>query len=301
MRDDFALLILSHGRADSVRTVDAFKDADYTGKWYIVIDNEDKQAEKYYENFGKDHVVMFDKASYDGKFDIMDNFEGRGVPTYARNAFFDIAKDLGLKYFVMCEDDHEKILARRLVNGVFVTIYVHNLDPIIDNVLEFLETSGATSITFAETGDFIGGANNVYKKGLTRKAMTSFFCKTDNRFEFLGRFNDDVNTYVEHGKRGKLFFTMSNINIHTAETQIQEGGLTANYLKYGTYTKSFYSVMLNPSAVWISEMGQYHKRIHHAIDWNKAVPVIISDRYKKKWGINKWKLVFILWLLIFFM
>ena len=182
----------------------------------------------------------------------------------------------------MCEDDHEQIHARRVVNGVFVTIYVHNVDDIIEEVLNFMDNTPTTSITFAETGDFIGGANSVYKKGLTRKAMTSFFCKVDNRFEFLGRFNDDVNTYVEWGKKGKLFFTMSNVNIHTAETQIQTGGLTENYLKYGTYTKSFYSVMLNPSAVTIAEMGQFHKRIHHAIDWNKAVPVIISDVYKKK-------------------
>ena len=282
VRDDFALMVLSHGRADTVNTIKAFQDSDYTGKWYIIIDNEDKQADKYIQNFGKEHIIIFDKASYDGKFDIMDNFEGRGVPTYARNAFFDIAKDLGLKYFVMCEDDHEKILARRVVNGVFVTIYVHHIDDIIEEVLNFMDNTPTTSITFSETGDFIGGPNGVYKKGLTRKAMTSFFCKVDNRFEFLGRFNDDVNTYVEHGKKGKLFFTMSNINIHTAETQIQTGGLTENYLKYGTYTKSFYSVMLNPFAVTIAEMGQFHKRIHHAIDWNKAVPVIISDVYKKK-------------------
>lgn len=282
VRDDFALMVLSHGRADSVTTIDAFKNADYTGKWYIIIDNEDTQKDKYIKNFGVEHIIIFDKSSYDNKFDIMDNFSGRGVPTYARNAFFDIAKDLNLNYFVMCEDDHQSVNARRVVNGVFVTLYVHNIDLIIEEILNFLDNTPTTSIAFSETGDFIGGANSVYKKGLSRKAMTSFFCKVSNRFEFLGRFNDDVNTYVEHGKRGKIFFTMSNVNIHTAETQYQSGGLTENYLKYGTYVKSFYSVMLNPSAVTISEMGQYHKRIHHSINWDKAVPVIISDIYKKK-------------------
>lgn len=282
MRDDFALMILSHGRAGRVKTVKAFLDADYTGKWYIIIDNEDKQADEYYKLYGEDHVIMFDKASYDDKFDIMDNFEGRGVPTFARNAFFDIAKDLGLTYFVMCEDDHEKLVARRNVNGVFATIYLHHIDDIINETLELLDISHAHSIAFSETGDFIGGENSVYRKGLSRKCMTSFFCRVDNRFEFLGRFNDDVNTYTEHAKRGALFFTMSNATVHTAETQVNKGGLTENYLKYGTYVKSFYSVMLNPSAISISVMGQYHKRIHHLINWETAVPVIISDRYKKK-------------------
>ena len=61
IRDDFGLLILSHGRADNVKTIQSMKDCGYTGKWWIIIDNEDKQAEKYYQNYGKEHVIMFDK------------------------------------------------------------------------------------------------------------------------------------------------------------------------------------------------------------------------------------------------
>ena len=96
MRNDFAVFILSHGRADNVVTVDALKTCGYTGKWYILIDDEDDQEEKYYENFGKDNVIKFCKSEMEGKFDIMDNFDmGRKVPTYARNALPQIAKDLG--------------------------------------------------------------------------------------------------------------------------------------------------------------------------------------------------------------
>ena len=42
MRNDFAIFILSHGRANKVKTLKTLKDCGYNGKWYIIIDNEDK-------------------------------------------------------------------------------------------------------------------------------------------------------------------------------------------------------------------------------------------------------------------
>jgi hypothetical protein len=57
--------------------------------------------------------------------------------------------------------------------------------------------------------------------------------------------------------------------------------LTDIYLDNGTYVKSFYSVISSPQAVKISTMGTTHRRIHHSIDWNFAVPKIISSKFKK--------------------
>ena len=53
VRDDFAIMILSHGRANNVRTINTLKEVNYTGKWYIIIDNEDDQQQDYINNFGK--------------------------------------------------------------------------------------------------------------------------------------------------------------------------------------------------------------------------------------------------------
>ena len=44
MRNDFAILILTHGRPDNIKTLSSLKRAGYTGKYYIVIDNEDEKA-----------------------------------------------------------------------------------------------------------------------------------------------------------------------------------------------------------------------------------------------------------------
>ena len=64
----------------------------------MVIDDEDSDAEKYRENFGKDHVIMFDKQEAYDRADTMDNFNNHRAIIYARNESFRIAKDLGLTY-----------------------------------------------------------------------------------------------------------------------------------------------------------------------------------------------------------
>lgn len=57
--------------------------------------------------------------------------------------------------------------------------------------------------------------------------------------------------------------------------------MTNLYLDYGTYTKSFYSIMTNPSAVSLMKLGDVHKRIHHKIEWNSVVPKLINQKYQK--------------------
>ena len=159
---------------------------------------------------------------------------------------------------------------------------IENLDVLFSAMVEFLESSGALSVALAQGGDLIGGANTFFRYGLSRKAMNTFFCKTSRRFWFVGRVNEDVNTYTSLGNKGGLFFTVTNVQIVQKQTQSQGGGMSGLYLDSGTYVKSFYSVIFSPQAVKVSEMGAHHRRMHHRVDWNKCVPKIISDRYRKR-------------------
>ena len=195
MREDFAIFILSHGRADRVFTIDLLKRVNYTGKWYIVVDNEDKQVDKYISNFGADKVIVFDKAEAGKLFDIMDNFKERNVITFARNYVYEIAKKLNLKYFLEFEDDYTELKSRFMRDdGVFSSIWVGDFDAVCEEYINFLEETGIYTVAFAQQGDFIGGDNSaIWKDVLRRKAMNSFFIKVDNPVWFLGRFNDDVN------------------------------------------------------------------------------------------------------------
>ena len=99
MNRKFAVFILSHGRADNIITLKALQKGNYTGKVYIIVDDEDEQLNEYKRLHG-DKVVVFSKEKMDGTFDIGDNQNDRRVVVYARNKCHDIAKDLGLDYFL---------------------------------------------------------------------------------------------------------------------------------------------------------------------------------------------------------
>ena len=286
IRNNFVVFILTHGRPNKVYTYDTIRNAGYTGPIVLVLDNEDNAIEEYkriYEAKPNTGVYVFDKLDIANRYDEVDRGKDRRAIFYARNACFEIAKDLDYKYFLELDDDYVKFRSRVDINGKFATIYHTDLDSLFEAMLQFLDDSGAHTVAFSQTGDFIGGmGSRVYKEKLARKAMNSFFCTTDRPFKFLGRINEDVNTYVSEGSKGKLMFTVADATLDQTQTQSNSGGMTELYLDAGTYVKSFFTIITNPSSVKIYEMGCTHKRIHHSIDWNKAVPKIISSCYKKE-------------------
>lgn len=60
-KKNFAIFILTHGRPDNVITLESLRKANYSGKTYFIIDNEDTQAQTYIDKFGANNVFMFDK------------------------------------------------------------------------------------------------------------------------------------------------------------------------------------------------------------------------------------------------
>lgn len=283
MLDDFAVFILTHGRPNHVITHDSLRRRGYTGEIYLIIDNEDKTADEYYKRFD-DHVIMFDKAAIAKTFDEGDNFNDRRAVIYARNASFQIARDLGLLYFLQLDDDYTGFEYRINHDGQYPTGYrmVQNtLDGVFDAYLSFYKRTTASSIAMAQGGDFFQGAPEMYSPRRKRKCMNSFFCDTDRPFSFVGRVNEDVNTYVWYQNLGNLFLTVPFVSVKQLQTQSNSGGMTEMYLDSGTYIKSFYTVMYAPSCVHVAMMGEVGKRLHHSITWDNAVPCIVSEDLRK--------------------
>ena len=252
----------------------------YTGKWYIVIDDEDKTAEQYKAIYG-DRVIVFDKKKYVDATDTADNFDEHRAIVYARNASFDIAESLGLKYFLMLDDDYTSFMFRKNENGKMLCVKCRQLDRLFEAYIEFLEASGAITVAMAQGGDFIGGANNSNsKKGLLRKAMNTFFCSTERRFQYVGTQNEDVSTYTRLGSVGHLLFTVAGAMITQVQTQKGAGGMSDVYKEGGTYVKSFYTVMQMPSCVSVQMLNSNNPRIHHSVKWGNAVPKIISEGWR---------------------
>lgn len=284
MRDDFCAFVLSNGRPDRVKTVNTIRAAGYSGKVFVVIDDEDKTADGYRDRFG-DAVLTFSKAAVAATIDEGDNFNDRRAIIYARNACFNLAAKVGCRYFIQLDDDYTGLYYRYDAAGRYGVWRIgRTFDALIDRLIEFFEATPALSVAISQGGDHIGGDDRGDPIRLRRKAMNTFICSTDRPFKFFGRINEDVNTYTCAQRRGALFFTVMQAQVNQLATQSNAGGMTELYLDTGTYIKSFYSVMYAPSCVKICTLGDPrspHQRLHHAINWNAAAPRILRDIHRK--------------------
>jgi len=283
MNDDFAIFIMVWGRPEKMWTAHSLRKQGYTGKIFYVADDLDVTLPEYKAKYGDD-LLVFSKAAMADEVDPGDNSGDLRSTMYAVNAIPRLAKENGIKYFFIMCDDYPGFVYKFDSELNFKENQIKSLDGVFELLLDFYKKTSAQSIAMAQCGDFIGGENSNSTKDikLKRKAMNSFLCSTDRPFQFIGRMNEDVTTYVNLGNKGNLFLTVPNVAIHQRPTQADNGGLSGMYLDYGTYVKSFFTVMYNPSCAKVGEMGEKHKRLHHKVKWRNAVPCIISEQYRKE-------------------
>lgn len=272
----FCVFIFCWGRPDFQDTYKSLRRCNYTGKIIMLVDDLDPTKDKYIEKYGFENVYVFNKNFVARKCDPMNNFGKLESTLYVEHAMFDAAKELGYDYFVaMCDDYYN--FGHRGEQGAKKTNY---MDLVFEYFVEYLINTPIKSIAFCQGGDSMGGFQP--ERLCKRKVMNAFFCKTNEPFSFYGSMNDDCNMYVQNGIRGDIFLTIMRFQLDQGDTQSTNDGLGNLYKSYGTYVKSFYTVMLSPSSVKISLMGQKSTRLHHRIDYKKTVPCIISEKYKKQ-------------------
>lgn len=281
--DTFAVFILTHGRPKSVYTLESLKNCGYTGKWFLICDDEDKSLDMYKTLYGEDKVIVFSKTEELPNCDRANNFGNTRIILMARNACFGIAERLGITHFLQLDDDYKEWFFRWISEGKLKGIRLNGIDHIIKMHLDFYEAANFTCLAFAQGGDFIGGIGNVTASEtiMRRKVMNTFICSTKRPFRFIGALNEDVNTFVTLGSRGHLFGTSPLVSINQVPTQSQGGGMTEMYQTFGTYCKAFTTVMMAPSCVKVFMMSTTHARIHHRINWQLCAPCIVSERFRK--------------------
>ncbi len=279
---EFAVFILTNGRPNKVITYDTLKRSGYSGRIVLLVDDLDKTKEEYVKKFG-DQVFVFDKKEIAKTFDQGDNFNDMRAIIYARNASFKVAEKLGIKYFIQFDDDYRHFQFRFNKEKIYQPRVLKKMDQVFSAMLKFYKNTPIHSLAIAQGGDFIGGEGspNAQEIKLKRKCMNSFLCSTDRPFQFVGRINEDVNTYTRLASTGLLLFTTNQITLEQMQTQTNSGGMTELYLDSGTYVKSFYSVMYHPSSVKVKMMQSKFKRLHHSVAWKNTVPLVLPEKLKK--------------------
>ena len=105
--EDLTVFILSHKSPNKCETLDALIKCNYKGKWYILIDDEDDFINEYKVKYG-DNLVIYHKEDYKRNVDLgysVMNLASYAHSIFARNALEDIAKSMGLKHYIVSDDD----------------------------------------------------------------------------------------------------------------------------------------------------------------------------------------------------
>lgn len=283
--DGFCAMILTHGRPDRVFTYDSLRRCGYTGPIYLIVDDLDPTKNEYLESY-PNQVVIFNKKAIAEEFDQGDNFEDMRAIIYARNASFAIARRLGFRYFIQLDDDYRNFSHRfdAELDYFAPTKTLKRLDTVLAAMMRFYRNAPRiASLAMAQGGDFMGGdeSQNAEIIKLQRKCMNSFICSVDREFQFIGRINEDVNTYTHAASKGALFLTTNQVSLGQMQTQTNPGGMTETYVDGGTYIKSFYSIMYQPSSVKICYLQSRHGRVHHAVRWRNTAPMILREELRK--------------------
>lgn len=285
--EDFVALILTHGRPDNVITYNTLRRYGYTGRIVLVLDDLDKTRDQYVAKYGEDDIEIFDKRAIAKTFDECDNFNDMRSIIYARNASFDIAERLGVRYFIQLDDDYDQFAFR--FDGDFnyypPTKMIRNLDAIFDILLDaFKAMPQVSSLAISQGGDWMMGSGSRWANAvkLVPKCMNTFICDTERRFQFIGRINEDVNTYTASASTGLVLRTTNQLSIHQKQTQSNAGGMTDIYLASGTYVKSFYTVIVHPSGAHIQMMPGSKKRLHHRVTWHNTAPKLLREDVRKR-------------------
>lgn len=150
-----AIFILSHGRANKILTLNTLNKCHYTGKVYILIDDQDPQADEYKRLYGES-VIVFCKKKFFENYDTGD-FDGpQDVVFAARNAAWEFAKKFGLTHFIEFDDDYQSFGYRIGKQGLLTEKAIKNADYVFNAIFDFLDSSGADCVALAQGGDMIG-------------------------------------------------------------------------------------------------------------------------------------------------
>lgn len=277
-RKDFGVIIISHGRPEC-ETVKTLKESGYTGKTYIVVDDEDVTLPKYIELYG-DNVHVFHKTD---DFDLGDLGGTNRVGVYARNECLKVARAKGLKYYCNVDDDMKSLNFRYNDEGHLKGKKITNLDAVIEGICELFDNSTIQCFGFGNAVDYIGGVQTFENAKVNPKIMNAFFLRTDNDAIWRGRYSDDQIFLLTEAVKGSPVFKFTPVQqlfdvwIPKRKSNLSGGAIDA-YNAIGSYKMRFYLFMFFPSCV---SLRQTADGFDNTIITNNAFPKILSYKAKK--------------------
>lgn len=275
----YAVFIISHNRADRVETWNTLREARYSGKLYVMIDNEDKSKVKYVNRFGIDTIV-FDKSVAVEDVDTLETSDSKSSPVFARNVVETTALELGLDAYIIMDDDIKNLRYRWVEDNKVRSLSItQNLDKVFDLYLDFMVKSDMSATSFANVMLYIGGVNGIDSRISNNREMYQIHMRNMKYpVEWKSLVNNDTITELLCARQGYFLWSLPFVIQDSPKMNTLPGGMKKVYDSISDFKRAFFATVALPSVCtpvvvknkWV--IGRNKKA---------AYPKVISSRYKK--------------------
>lgn len=282
------LFIPSYHRPNNCKTVSYFLKLGYDPKKiHVFLDSEADDILEYEKNLiplGV-NIHVFDMEEARRRYD----YVHRASPSLrsagqARNMFMDFAKENGIDFYVVQDDDTQNFQLR-----VF-TMYARTaiLDDVVryfDWMEKFMRKHHIGLFGLSQTGDMYS-SNTVDKRIFRKKVMNTTFVLLPYVYRGERGVQDD-DTSLFTGVMNEGYFTgslRSGLVLLQTLSATSKGGLTDLYNECKLYNKAMVTPIQFPSAIHAEKQPLNGGRIHHKISSRYLFPCIMKgERSNIEW------------------
>lgn len=273
------LFIPSYHRPDNLKTVNLFLSLGWEPKnIWVFVDDETDDIEAYREQCNRYgiNLVVFDMEEARARFDYVHRPSiSRRSAGQARNMFQDFAKEQGLDFYVVQDDDSSsfeiKKFGKNMGKGDGEIVR-----KVFEGVEHFMRRHKIGVFALTQSGDYIQGEG--WKYYYIRKVMnTTFYLLPYIYRGERGVQDNDTSQYVGLWNEG--YFTGSSADgviLHQMPSATQKGGLTDNYIENKLLNKSLVTVIQFPSAIKATKQLKNGGRLHHLINYRYLAPRLLK-------------------------
>lgn len=281
------IFIPSYHRWDNLKTVKYFKRIGWdVKKIHVVIDSEADDKMEYEEaskNMGFNlHVFDMDVARK--RYDYVHRpSKSRRSAGQARNMIYDIAREMGLEFYMVQDDDTTGYQIKKF--GAYLrSADKKDIEVVFEGVKDFMKKRRIGLFGISQTGDFIGGKNEkIYRK----KVMNTTFVllKYITRGE-RGVQDNDTSMFVGIMNNGLFTGSLGDgLVLSQTASATAKGGLTDLYNECKLLNKALICPIQFPSAISAEKRKTNGGRVHHRINNKYLYPRILkgSERDNIAW------------------
>lgn len=276
------LFIPSYHRARNIKTMDYFLKLGYDPKHiWVFIDDETDDIHEYRDEVEVKngcHLVVFNMEEARRRYDYVHRAsESRRSAGQARNMFQDFAKEQGIDFYVVQDDDTNNMQVRPF--GKYYR--VADLDVIVRTfcaVREMMKSHRIGMFGLPQTGDVY--SNEFNPKLYLKKVMNTTFYYVPYIYRGeRGVQDDDTSMFVSVLNEGLFTGSLaSGLILLQTQSATQNGGLTDLYNECKLLNKSLVTPIQFPSAIYAERQKENGNRIHHHIRYRYLAPKIIKGK-----------------------